>query len=90
MIFRGFRQFRESCGIDLAVFWCRFLGGRRSPRFPCTTSVMESLFSDLLQAIISYWTVSQLESCQTSTREPFRKSSQRPQHADHFPKKASR
>ena len=36
--------------------WCnsRELGGRGSSRFPCVTPVVESFFSDLLQAIISY------------------------------------
>ena len=50
--------------------WCksRELAGRRSPRFPCATPVVESFFSDF-RATISYWAESHLESCQTSTME---------------------
>ena len=45
--------------------------------FPCVASVMESFFSDLLQAIISYWRESHLESFQKSTMEFFCENSQR-------------
>ena len=44
------------------------LWGRRSPRFPCVTPVVESFFSDLLRAMMSYWAGSHLEFCQTSCR----------------------
>ena len=50
--------------------WCESnkLRCRVSPRFPCVTPVEDSFSSDLLRAIISYWTESHLESCQTSTK----------------------
>ena len=51
--------------------WCksRELGGKKSPRFPSVTPVVEGFSSDLLQAVIRYWADSHLESCQTSTME---------------------
>ena len=50
--------------------WCRSkeLGGRGSTRFPL--SMVESFSVDFFPAIESYWTESQLEFCQTSTKEP--------------------
>ena len=74
--------------------WCKSkeLGGRRSPRFPCVTPVMERFFSDFLGVIISYWAGSHLGSCQTScpisTIELFCENSQRSQHVDYFRKEA--
>ena len=63
----------------LICVWCksRELRNRVSPRFPSITPVMESFFSDHLQAKISYWTESHLESCQTSIMELFYENSQR-------------
>ena len=65
------------------IFWFCFwfksreLEGRMSLRFLCVTPVMESFSSDLLQAIISYWTGSHLESYQTSMMQLFCENSQR-------------
>ena len=59
-----------------------------SSRFLCVTPVMESFSSNLLRAIISYWTESNLESYQISTMELFRKNSQRPKYVDYSSKKA--
>ena len=62
--------------------WCKLkkLGDKGSPRFPSISPVVECFSSDLLGAIISYWTGSYLESCetscQTSTMELFCKNSQ--------------
>ena len=44
--------------------------------------------SDLLRAIMNYWTESHLESCQASTMELFCKNSQQPKDVDYFCKKA--
>ena len=49
-----------------------------SPGFSCVTPVMASFSSKLLQAIISYWAESHLESYQTSMIELFCKNSQQP------------
>ena len=51
--------------------WCgsKELGGRRSPKFPCATPLVEIFFLDLHRAIISYWAESHLESSQTSIME---------------------
>ena len=43
-----------------------------SPRFASVIPVMERLLSELLQAIISCWAESHLESSQTSTMELLR------------------
>ena len=69
--------------------WCKSgkLGGRMSPRFPCVTPIRESFISNLLRAIISYWTESHLESYQTFTMELFCKKNQRPKDVDNFRKK---
>ena len=54
----------DSPGFYPVVFWCKpgVLGGRVSPRFPFVTPVVQSLSSDLLQAI-SHWAKSHLENC---------------------------
>ena len=59
--------------------WCksRELEGRGSLKFPCVIPNLESVSSDLLRAIISYWEESHLDSGQTSTMERFCKNSQR-------------
>ena len=59
--------------------WCksRELGGRGSWRFFCVTPVVKSFFSDLRQAIISYWAELHLEICQTSTMETSCENNQR-------------
>ena len=59
-----------------------------SPRIPCVTPVIKSFSSDLLQALISYWTESHLESCQTSTMELFWENSQRTKDLNYFREKA--
>ena len=65
----------------------RELGGRESPRFPCVNLMVESFFSDLLRATISYWAVSHLESYKTSKMALFSESSQRSYNVDYFCKK---
>ena len=52
-------------------YMSRELGSRGGPIFSCITPGMESFSSFLLQAIISYWTESNLESYQTSMMEFF-------------------
>ena len=59
-----------------------------SPRFPFVTPVMESFSSDLVQAIVSYWAESYLESCGTSMMELFCENSQWPKDLEYFGKKA--
>ena len=77
------------------IFWCciwfnsRELGGGLSPRFPCVTPVMESFSSDLLRAIISFWTKLHLEFCQISTMELFCEDSRRAKDVDYFCRKCS-
>ena len=48
----------------VSFFWCKSgeLGGKRSPRFPRVALVVESFSSGLLQAIITCWAESHLES----------------------------
>ena len=46
-------------------------------RFACATTVVESFSSNLFRAIISYWTESYLDFCQTSTMEFFHENSLR-------------
>ena len=67
-------------GIILLFFCCKSgeVGGIGSRRFPCVTPVLESFSSDLVRATISYWAVSLLKSCQTSSMEFLCKNSQRP------------
>ena len=75
-------------------YWCksRELEGRGSPRFPCVTLLVRSLSSDLLRAIISYWSGWHFKSCQTScqryTMDLYCENSQRPLHFDYFRKKS--
>ena len=59
--------------------WCksRELGVRESSRFSPVTPVVESFFSDLLRAVISYLAELHLESCQTYTTEASCENSQR-------------
>ena len=45
------------------------LGGKGSSWFSCVNPVVKSFSSDLLQAVISHWTESHLEFCQTLTME---------------------
>ena len=66
----------------------RELRSRESTRFPCVTLMVESFFSDLLRAIISYWAVSHLESCKTSKMALFKENNQRSYNVDYFCKKA--
>ena len=83
----------EAGSVQDFIFWfcvwrkSRELGGRVSPTFFCVTPMMESFSSDLLRVIISYWTKSHLESCQTFTMELFGENSQRPKDINYFRKK---
>ena len=90
------RKWNEDMGLvqDFIFSFCvwrksRVLRGRVSQRFPCVNSAMESFSSNLLRAIISYWTESHLEYCQTSTMELFSKNSQQAKDVDYFHKNTS-
>ena len=72
--------------------WCKSgeLGGRGSPRFPCNTQVVESFYSGLLRARITYLVESHLESCQTSTIKLSCENNKRLWQLDDFRKKRHR
>ena len=59
-----------------------------SPRFLCVIPDVVRFSSEVLQAIISYWAESHLESSQTSTMELPRENNQRTQDMDCFRKNA--
>ena len=52
-----------NCMQSLLFACCSLLFARGSPRFLSVTPAAEGFYSDLLQAVISYWVDSHLESC---------------------------
>ena len=97
---KGYMEMREQLYLEplksapgrsvFHYFWCKSkeLRHRISRRFPCVTPVIENVSSELLQALTSYWTESQLQSCQTSMMELFCKNIQRSKDAECFYDKA--
>ena len=60
-MFMLLKEMRTQCQSKISsccfCVWCksRESGGRRNPRFPCVTPMVERFSSDLLRTIINYW-----------------------------------
>ena len=71
----------------LCLVYIKRIRRQGESKIPCVTPETESLSSDLLQTIVSYWRESHIEPCQTSPMEIFCKNSHQPRDVDYFGKK---